>query len=247
MDDPDSPRAAEARLLALLHTSTPAELSALVRRADGHPRASRAASSPAIAFSSMATPKVVQRAMKSMGMQDMAAAAALSRSRMPIGMQRRPPIPQEDRGPRRRGTAIVPPPPGRERSAPRVRPPPPLERMYLRGVASKLEQIQGDRKRRPLREALGEMPAFLALDPRRQRELSELVLADHPAVFNTGGTPGLAGQNIRDVLAALKLREDSSLRVEMQVYDRQLEMEQMRARMRGVAAAAPQVERFRDQ
>ena len=42
---------------------------------------------------------------------------------------------------------------------------------------------------------------------------------------------------VRQVLAALTLREESSLRVEMQVYDRQLEMEQMRARMRGGGAS----------
>ena len=112
--------------------------------------------------------------------------------------------------------------------------PSPLERQHCRGVASRLEQIQGTRV--SLRQALGDMPGFLALPHSRQRELRELVGSD-PANFNGGNAPGLRGQSIRQVLAALQLRDESSLRVEMQLYDRRLEREQMRARLRGGAEA----------
>ena len=155
---------------------------------------------------------------------------------MPMGLERRPPVPPAPPvlAPQRRKGRTFPPPPRRERSAPIVRSPPPLERQHCRGVASRLEQIQGTRV--SLRKALGDMPGFLALSHSRQRELRELVGSD-PANFNGGNAPGLRGQSIRQVLAALQLRDESSLRVEMQLYDRRLEREQMRARLRGGAEA----------
>ena len=232
-----SPRTREARLFDLLH-STPEQLSkfeaALVFPAGGRQHANRPGSAPAMSFSSMATPKVVQRAM-----QDLDGPEVPVQTRMPLGVERRAAVPpSRPVQPHRRKGPRFEAPLTREssqKSPPSVLP---LERQYRRNVASLLEQIQGSRT--PLSKVLCDMPGYISLPPSRQRELRELV-GSEAAAFGGGNVPGLAtglaGQSVRQVLAALKLRDKSSLRIEMHKFDRKLQMDEMRTRMRGRVAA----------
>ena len=228
--DLDSPRTREARLLELLHSTTE-DIVNLVR--PGGPRPTSAPRK--FAFSSMATPKAVERAML-----DLDDVSVPERSRLPVGLEPKPPVPPA--GPVKPHRTKAPPfqPPLRHERNQRPSPPVlPLERRYRRGVASRLDQIQGTR-RTPLSKVLCDMPAYLALQPSRQRELRELVASD-AAVASSGSMPDLAGQSVRQVLAALTLRDKSSLRIEMAGLDRKLQVEQMRERMRGGVSAAPLV------
>ena len=214
------------RLLQLVHSST-YELVDLMRQEHGQVL-QRTTSTPTFALSCMPTPAHVRRALHGTNMNVRPSAA------------RRPPVPSLHARRRSPPDWRMPPtfqaPPRRSYEAwqpenHRLPPPPaPLDRKYSRGVQQRLDEIQGTRT--PLHERLMMSPGYANLPKSRQELLRQLVKAINPSQYNTGNARALQGQSIRDVIATLNLRADSSLRVEMQIYDRELQRSEQADRMR---------------
>lgn len=250
MGDLESPSARDRRLLDMLHTPTE-ELVRILGRGGGTNQATsmqdergvtsgkatsmrRARSAPMLSLS--ATPPFVQRVLIELELEASAAPAKSTRPRRaPV------PAPSAGRPPPgwRRPPPFHPPPQcsfyrRRDSSHPQLASthPAPLDRFYSRGVQRRLDQIQGSRT--PLRDRLPSSPGYRSLPVGQQQQLRHLVSSD-PSAFNMPNAPALHGQSIRQVIAALQLRSESDLRLEMQVYDRQLQMEQLRSKLRGGA------------
>ena len=69
----------------------------------------------------------------------------------------------------------------------------------------------------------------------RQFELHALLKAGNPNTHNYGNARSLGDESIRHVVAALGLREGSALKVQMNIYERELQLSELLKRLRGLS------------
>ena len=164
---------------------------------------------------------------------------AIETSRPP---HRRPPMPPREapsapatapaHARRRRAPDFVPP--SEPRGGPRwvgPRPAGPNDRYYRRGVQRRLDEIQGGHT--PVRERLANSPGFANLASDKKARLLALTQAVDPTRFNNrDNAPALEGENLRSFIERLDLGEESSVRAEMAVLERELAIHEMLAKLR---------------
>ena len=164
---------------------------------------------------------------------------AIETSRPP---HRRPPMPPREapsapataqsHARRRRAPDFVPP--SEPRGGPRwvgPRPAGPNDRYYRRGVQRRLDEIQGGRT--PVRERLANSPGFANLASDKKARLLALTQAVDPARYNRrDNAPALEGENLRSFIERLDLGEESTVRAEMAVLERELAIHEMLAKLR---------------
>lgn len=111
------------------------------------------------------------------------------------------------------------------------RPAGPNDRYYRRGVQLRLDEIQGDRT--PVRERLANSPGFANLASDKKARLLALTQAVDPARYNKrDNAPALEGENLRSFIERLDLGEESTVRAEMAVLERELAIHEMLAKLR---------------
>ena len=226
----------DRRLLALVHlVGTPAWDS---RNERPRPKLPTSSSAPTLRLSCMPTPGCVRKALAGPPMTGEGLRPPIRKAPVPVQSHRRAPnfhsIPPQWRPPPRKPVQLYHEMGGVKHERTTPPPPAPMDRHYSRGVERRLQQIQG-MKRTPLRDRFFENPGAVNMPASRQFELHALLKAGNPNTHNYGNARSLGDESIRHVVAALGLREGSALKVQMNIYERELQLSELLKRLRGLS------------
>ena len=228
----------DRRLLTLIHlVGTPAWDS---RKGQPRPRLQTSSSAPTLRLSCMPTPAHVRKALAGSLINAEALRPARKAPVPPTQSHRRAPsfhrVAPRWRPPPTKAVSLYHEMGGakHERTAPP--PPAPMDRHYSRGVERRLQQIQGTAKT-PLRDRFFENPGAVNMPGSRQLELHALLSAGNPRTHNYGNARSLGDESIRHVVSALGLREGSAFKVQMNIYERELQLSELLTRLRGASSA----------